>query len=129
MNFGCDACYGDDAKVVHAYYQSGGLEITERLSDDSHFGVTIRHCTRCQQRFLFVFTEFVDFSGGEDDQYTDVVPISAAEAAEALRRTDDLQFLGSLGTGRRRLTTAWPRDAKEKTIDWNSGAFTIVPGH
>ena len=129
MKLGCEACYGDDAKVVHAYYQSGGLEIDERLSDDSHFGVTIRHCTRCQQRFLFVFTEFVDLRGGEDDQYTDVVPIDAAEAAEALQRPRDLPFLGSLGTGRRRLATAWPRGAKQKTIDWLTGAFAITPGH
>jgi len=127
--FGCAACHGDDAVAVVAYYQSGGLEIDERLSDDSHFGVTIRHCTRCQQRFLYVFTEFVDWQGGEDDQYTEVVPISAAEAAEALQRASDLQFLGSLGIGRRRLSTAWPRAAKEKAIGWCTGAFAIFPGH
>ncbi|MDX2092804.1 MAG: hypothetical protein SFX73_33365 [Kofleriaceae bacterium] len=126
---GCTACYGNDAQAVLAYYQSGGLEIDERLSDDSHFGVTIRHCTRCGQTFLFVFTEFVDWQGGEDDQYTDVVPISGAEAAEALQRPSDLQFLGSLGTGRRRLATAWPRGAKEKSIAWRTGAFAVVPGH
>lgn len=127
--FGCAACYGDDAKAVLAYYQSGGLEIDERLSDDSHFGVTLRHCTRCRQTFLFVFTEFVDWQGGRDDQYTDVVPIRAAEAAEARRRADDLQFLGSLGAGRRRLTTTWPRDAEEQTVAWRTGAFTVIAGH
>ena len=126
---GCAACYGTDAKAVLAYYQARGLEIDERLSDDSHFGVTIRHCTRCQQRFLYVFTELVDWQGGDDDQHTDVVPISAAEAAEALQRPSDLQFLGSLGTGRRRLTTAWPRGAKKKTIEWCTGAFAVVSGH
>ncbi len=126
--FGCASCYGTDAETVLAYYQSGGLEIDERLSDDSHFGVTIRHCTRCQQSFLFVFTELVDWQGGEDDQYVDVVPISASEMAELLQRSSDLPFLGSLGVGRRRLSTAWPRGA-EKTIEWRTGAFAIVPGH
>ena len=128
-SLGCAACYGDDATAVHAFYQAGGLAIDERLSDDSHFGVTLRHCTGCRQRFLFVFTEFVDWQGGEDDQYTDVVPISAAEAEEARRRSDDLLFLGSLGIGRRRLSTAWPRGVKEKTIEWRSGAFAVARGH
>jgi len=127
--FGCAACYGDDAQVVLAYFQSGGLAIDERLSDDPHFGVTIRHCTRCQQTFLYVFTEFVDWQGGEDDQYTDVVPLSAAEAAEVRRRPSDLPFLGSLGDGRRRLATAWPRNAPKKTIAWQTGAFAVVSGH
>jgi hypothetical protein len=126
---GCVACYGNDARAVFAYYESGGLEIDERLSDDSHFGVTIRHCTHCEQTFLFVFAEFVDWQGGEDDQYTDVLPISAAEATEARQRPSDLLFFGSLGTGRRRLATAWLRGAKEKTIDWRTGAFAVVPGH
>jgi hypothetical protein len=126
--FGCGACYGTDASAVLAYYQSGGLEIDERLSDDSHFGLTIRHCTRCDQPFLFVFTEFVNWNGGNDDQYTDVVPINATERAELLQRPGDLQFLGSLGAGRRRLSTAWPR-GEGKTIEWRTGAFAIVPGH
>lgn len=128
-SFGCAACYGGDAEAVHEYYLSGGLAIDDRLAGESHFGVTLRHCTRCQQQFLFVFTEFVDWDGGEDDQYTDVVPISAEEAAQARERAEDLAFLGSLGDGRRRLSTAWPRTAKEKTVAWRTGAFRIRPGY
>jgi hypothetical protein len=129
-DFGCARCYGDDAQTVLAYYYERGLESDQRVVDDSHFGVSLRHCRECGQRFVWIFSEFVDWTGGEDAQYSDIVPVTADEAATVAAAGEDvdLRYLGSLGAGRRRLCSDWPTGG-DKRIRWGYGVFWVTEGH
>ncbi|MGH3586102.1 MAG: hypothetical protein ACRDQ0_07230 [Pseudonocardia sp.] len=128
--FGCDRCYGDDAAAAAKYFYSGGLKMDHMVVDDSHFIVSLRRCTACGQAFVSIFTEFIDWSGGDDAQYRDLVPVTPEEANAVLARGDpaDTRFLGSLGAGRRRLAWDWPTGGRQR-IGWSSGEFPVEEGH
>jgi len=129
-DFGCAYCYGEDAQAVWTYHRNGGLEPQRRIVDDPHFLVSLRHCRRCGQVFVSIFTEFVDWEDGDDAQYSDVVPVTPAEAATVLEQGEqvDLRYLGSLGEGRRRLSSDWPTGG-ETEIGWRVGTFWVEQGH
>jgi hypothetical protein len=127
--FGCAACYGEDPEAAWRHHV-GDFEHDVYLADDSHFIVAIRHCRLCSQRYVSIFTEFVDWHGGQDAQYTTIVPITEDEAAVLTERGEhqDLEALGALGQGRRYLVSHWPSHAREKRIHWSSGSFHVVEG-
>jgi hypothetical protein len=130
MRFGCTHCYGDDAEAAMAFLQNGRSPADRVIVDDSHFIVSLRHCVSCGQAFVSVFTEFVDWRGGDDAQYRDLVPVTADEAAAVLEQGEqvDLRFLGSLGEGRRRLSSDWPTGS-DRRVGWRNGAFSVQEGH
>lgn len=74
--FGCAECFAEDAERAGRWRLQGVCE----LVDESHFGVAIRQCPACGQRFVTIFTEFVDWVDGDDPQYWDRVPVTQAEA-------------------------------------------------
>ena len=125
MDFGCDRCYGDDAEQV---WNDSPLGIETVLMDSSHFSLQLRRCSDCGQQFVWVFTEFVDWSGGNDPQYHDVVPVTDDEA-ETLRRQRplDLVAIGKLGVDRRCLRMNWPRDREHPRVFWATGEFLVQP--
>jgi hypothetical protein len=129
-DFGCERCYGDDAATASAHYRAGGLETQRRIVDDPHFIVSLRRCVACGQAFVSIFTEFVDWSGGDDAQYSDIVPVTSEEAATVVSQGENVEvrFLGSLGEGRRRLSSDWPTGG-ERRLAWRTGAFWVQPGH
>jgi hypothetical protein len=129
MTFGCESCYGPDPDLVNAFHRES-LRRTHQVVDDSHFIVGVLECPRCRQRFVRIFTEFVDWSGGEDAQYTDTVPVTSAEAERVIARGDpaDTGMLGELGRDRRRLSSSWPSRAPMR-IYWASGTFHVAEGH
>jgi hypothetical protein len=127
---GCPACFTDDADVSWA--NCGRLAVDVTLADDSHFIVQLRRCAECGQRYLWVFTEFVDYDKGEDAQYRQVVPVTVAEAASITGRgpgVDLAAYLGSLGGDRRYLRIDWPSDQPEPAARWSGGAFAVFPGY
>jgi hypothetical protein len=130
MQFGCPQCYGDDAEATAAFVHAGGLVTDRAVVDDSHFIVSLRRCSACGQAFVSIFTEFVDWSGGDDAQYRDVVPVTPDEVGTLLDQGErlDLRFLGSLGEGRRRLSGDWPSGGA-KRVNWRTGAFRVQEGH
>jgi len=56
VSFECRKCYGDDPVAAWDYK----LKTLTTLVDESHFGVSMRSCPSCGQRFVHVFAEFVD---------------------------------------------------------------------
>jgi hypothetical protein len=127
--FGCRQCYRDeDARAVWGRHR---LRAERRLVDDVHFIVQILRCAECGQRFASIFTEFVDWSGGDDAQYRDVVPLDEGEAERLAAQGEDvdLAWLGGLGADRRSLRSDWPTGARERRIRWTTGPIHIVPGH
>jgi hypothetical protein len=128
-DFGCARCHGDDAQAALAHIRDQGLPIDRFLVDDSHFIVSLRHCRECRQRFVSIFTEDVDWVGGDDAQYRQVVPITPEEAATLAAQGEnvDLRHLGSLGEGRRYLSTSWPTGGEE-WVGWGHGFFWVREG-
>jgi hypothetical protein len=122
--FGCSACSGEDAEAAWRHYHAGGLVIDAWLVQESHFVVNLRHCSACGQGFVWVFTESVDWRGGEDPQHRVVLPVTPDEMTALARQGErvDLAALGALGTGRRYLVTDWPSGAPQR-VTWGTGTF------
>src|ERR671932_749084 len=59
QKFGCELCWPADARA--AWVARGGLTRLEGLVDESHFIVTILACPRCDQRYVSIFTETIDW--------------------------------------------------------------------
>jgi hypothetical protein len=123
--FGCGLCFGEDAEAAKAYRLS-----TERdLVDESHFGVSIRRCSACAQRFVHVFTEFVDWADGDDPQYTDLLPVTDEEAARLASQGEqvDLGAIEAMGAARRRLVMSFPKGGP-RHVFFTVGGLGIRPG-
>ncbi len=127
--FGCAQCYSEDANVVYQFLHNGGLKVSQFLIRESHFIVSVGRCCACGQAFVSIFTEFIDWIGSDDAQYSDLVPVTSGEVEtlQAQGEKVDLRFLGSLGEGRRRLWTDWPSGGS-KRIGWGIGAFEVHEG-
>jgi hypothetical protein len=127
--FGCAECYGEDAKAALEFTYKH-LPITHRLIGDSHYGVSVRVCDSCGQQFVAIFTEFVDWTGGDDAQYFEVVPVTPEEADEVIAAGENVttRRLGELGEGRKHLSDHWPTGGPQE-IFWRSGWFWVREGH
>jgi hypothetical protein len=125
--FGCERCYGTDAETSWKYFRSG-CEHDGNLVEDSHFIVGLRRCRACSQRFVNVFTEFIDWHGGEDPQYVTIMPLTDAEADALLDGSLDVHDVGGLGRDRRHLKSDWPSGAPARR-HWSRGTFAVVEGY
>jgi hypothetical protein len=127
--FGCARCSGEDALTALAFCTTR-LRETHRLVEQSHFGVSLRECPECRQAFVAIFTEFVDWAGGEDAQYFDIVPLTGTEVTSLATQGPgvDLVTLGALGSVRRRLSSAWPT-GEDKTIAWRTDSLSVREGY
>ncbi|CAM4205033.1 hypothetical protein KIPE111705_44995 [Kibdelosporangium persicum] len=127
MDLGCEQCYGEDAEAVLEYCVKN-LETTRSIVSDSHFIVSLRRCPECGQQFVTIFTEFVDWRGGDDAQYFDIVPVTPVEAKYIVDAKDLVEDLGALGHRRRHVSKDWPTGGT-KRITWKYGPFTVEEGH
>jgi hypothetical protein len=126
-SFGCEQCYAEDLDPSvapdHTRYASDpGLE------NNSHFIVSLRRCKACGQRFISIFTEYVDWELSEDDQYETFMPLTEQEATELVDGARTVFSVGELGATRRYLQSDWP-SRTTKTERWTSGAFEVREGY
>ncbi|MFF4378338.1 hypothetical protein [Kitasatospora sp. NPDC001547] len=124
--FGCAKCYGEDEKAVWGR-QREGFEHEAEVVDGSHFSVGLRRCRECAQRFVWIFSEVVDWMGGDDAQYVTIMPVTADEAAGLRQGTLRPQQLGGLGRDRRHLDHDWPTGGPA-SLRWRSGRFLVPEG-
>ena len=123
-SFGCERCWPDSAEAAAA--ANAGLKSVARLVDESHFGVSIRVCPACSQRYVSVFTETIDWADGDDPQYTTRLPITEAEAAALESSGSNIEArLNALGPGRRSLRRDHPKGGPLRTY-WSTG-FLVGP--
>ena len=126
FQFGCERCFGADPEAAWKAVR----EFTElaRLIDESHFIVRIVSCPQCDQRYVMVFTELIDWKDGDDPQYRSVLPLTARESEQLMAQGGkvDLRLIESLGTSRRHLRTSWPKGGTQG-IFWAEGCLSIGP--
>jgi tetratricopeptide (TPR) repeat protein len=119
--FGCAACYGEDAEAAWQHFLRE-REYDRDLADDGvdHFSVDLSHCPTCSQSFVKVFAEFT-----WDAQYFVILPVTSAEVASLIDGRLDVYEVGRLGEGRRHLHSDNPTGAEEHAY-WDTGQFRVV---
>lgn len=118
-DFGCDKCWPSDADAAWAACRS--MPTSAEMVSESHFSVRLRICADCGQRFLTVFTETIDWSGGEDPQFWTVIPVTIYEANALSVAVDSIgSAIGTLPTDRRSLRHDFPRDGERRSF-WSTG--------
>ena len=122
QEFGCDLCWPADASA--AWGARDGLSRLKELIDESHFIVAILACPRCDQRYVSIFTELIDWQDGNDPQYWTLLPITEAEAEGLVQQEASLgeTSLNALGRGRRSLRRDHPK-AGPPRVFWGSGVL------
>lgn len=125
---GCPQCFGTDAEG--AWDNCGRLTVDAAVVDESHFMIQLRRLPGCSQRFVWIFTEVVDWRGGEDAQYRQILPVTETEARLTAQQGAgvDLGYLRSLGRGRRFLNVDWPSDDPKATVSWSGDGVLTSPG-
>jgi hypothetical protein len=120
--FGCAHCAPADAEA--AAQAARTLDLAHRLIDDSHYIVSLLQCRHCGQGYLSVFTEIIDWIGGEDPQYRTLLPITQEEARMLASRGAEIteHELNRLGPQRRSLCVDFPRDGNKRAF-WHRGLF------
>jgi hypothetical protein len=120
------ACLGEDADAALAAIRRASH--TDSLVDESHFMVCILRCSACGQLFLDIFTELIDWSGGDDSQAWMYVPINDSEARwlRAAGPAADDRFLLAMKIHRRFLSRVYPR-GMDPRVTWGTGPLVILP--
>jgi hypothetical protein len=118
--FGCERCWPSTADA--AWEARDELTRGQELIEESHFHVMILVCARCNQRFVSVFTEMIDWKDGDDPQYWTLMPITETEADDLVRRRDSLteSSLEALGRDRRSMRHDYPEAGARRTY-WATG--------
>jgi hypothetical protein len=90
--------------------------------DESHFHVMVLRCAGCEQRFVSVFTETIDWEDGEDPQHWTLLPVTREEAARLARSgaAPTEAGLNALGPGRRSLCLSHPKGEPSRAY-WSLG--------
>lgn len=94
------------------------------LIDESHYSVRISMCPDCSQQFLTIFTEWIDWVGGNDPQYWTVYPLTVQEAQVLHTRGEHVteQELNALPTERQCLQRDFPSNGPTR-VQWGRGVF------
>lgn len=119
--FGCNICWPSDPDL--AWEARSKLEKILDLIDESHLHIMILACNSCNQRFISVFTEKIDWINGEDPMYWTLLPITDLEAIDLTQKQSPLTEadINALGPERRSLRRDYPSTVKEPYIFWGSG--------
>jgi hypothetical protein len=122
QEFGCQLCWPADASA--AWGARDSLTRLKELIDESHFIVATLVCPHCDQRYVSIFTELIDWEDGEDPQYWTLMPVTEAEAEGLIRQETSLyeESLNALGPGRRCLRRDHPK-AGPSQVFWGRGVL------
>lgn len=116
-------CLSPDPAIARAARR----EMKSMLIDESHLIVSIQNCVECGQAFLSVFTEQVDWLGGDDAQAQVLVPLTADEEHCVAGMTEVTeQALLSLQLKKSMLWWVYPTGQDPKG-SWKDGPLVILP--
>ena len=124
--FGCESCWPASADAAWKGIQR--LTVRNNLIDESHYMVKLQQCPACNQSFVTVFTETIDWIDGEDPQYRTVMPLREPEVTALIEA--DLQGLETklrtLAPSRQSLKSDFPK-GKDLMQYWSKGI--VVGSH
>ena len=123
MTYGCAKCWPESADS--AWEACLRLNRQRELVDESHFHVMVLGCPECEQAFLWVFMESIDWDDGDDPQFWSVVPIDGEEREALYHATTSERDLQGIARGRRSLFRAAPKGAPQSNR-WATG-IVLVP--
>ncbi len=93
------------------------------MVDEPHRIASVLHCRVCEQLFVSVFSETVDWEEGQDPQQWTLMPISADEARHLVGRGSELTDRDLIGLEpRRSLVVEHPKDATIR-MRWGLGVY------
>lgn len=117
------ACSGADAQGAKAALREAA--VVETFVDESHYSVRVVACAQCGKRWVKVFTEKIDWEGGDDSQAWMWIPVEPREEA-ALRAAKGSERAVLALWPRRHLCDVWPR-GQERRVFWQEGAIVVLP--
>jgi hypothetical protein len=121
-NFGCRLYWSSSADAK--WEGMCWLKREKPLVDESHFIVVILTCSACEQPFISIFTEEIDWVNGDDPQYWTLIPFTRQEAMDLTHRDStlfDKAKLNSLAPGRRSLRLDYFKEADKPKLYWATG--------
>ncbi|MFO0595906.1 MAG: hypothetical protein U0228_11390 [Myxococcaceae bacterium] len=120
----CHLCANENAETA---WGAARATRVAALVEESHCSLQITACS-CGQRFINVFTERIDWNGGEDDQTWLTLAIAADEAArlEGTAEGELHRVVNALGVGRRFLVRSFPTGGV-LSVWWQASGFSIGP--
>jgi hypothetical protein len=123
---GCPQCYGGEPEEV--WQAIPKFPLVARLVDESHLIVSVIACPNCQQRWVKVFTELIDWVNGEDPQRWVVLPVTSEESRTLISQgeNEDIDLIEALWRHRRFLCMDWPKGS-EKRPSWRDGGLVVGP--
>lgn len=125
-SFGCSHCWVEDPQETRMKLVE--IKDVDNLVNEEHYQVKLIHCPQCDQNFVYVYTETIDWASGNDPSYVTVVPLLEEEAKYILvhreRLTEDT--INALGPDRKTLRRDFPSWADSPTVYWGQG-ITIGP--
>lgn len=119
--WGCSQCWPEIADAAGEAIEH--MAINKALIQESHYSIKLRACKTCQQAFVSVFTERIDWQDGEDPQRwlfmpltpDEITRLSAQNSTSALERSVQL-----LAPDRKSLCLDSPKGQPEKVF-WTRG--------
>jgi hypothetical protein len=118
------ACVPIEPEMAARFFAN--LPIESWVSDDSHFIVSVRRC-RCGKRYLQVFYELIDWSGGDDSQARTIFALGFGESTSWERNDPAVeQSIRSL-PARRQLVWSRARGDASGPPWWMTGPILWLP--
>lgn len=125
---GSEECDCQSSEVDVAYESLLQTDVLSVVCDDSHFMVRLVECQSCFQRYLYVFTELIDWTDGDDSQSRSFTAVSRIEADTISQRGSkingleimDLQLMGKT------LWWVWPKGSKPD-LHRSEGPLIVMP--
>ena len=64
----------------------------KELIFESHYGVSVCCCPDCDQHWIIIWTERIDWEDGNDDQDTSIVPLTKEEAETLVKQGENVSM-------------------------------------
>lgn len=120
------SCQSENTEIAYATISTGTR--INQLADESHFGAYLIQCKLCDQLFLTIFCETIDWVDGDDPQtwsYTMVTEEEANQVRDLGDSIDDLSIM-KLSLPGKTLWRSFPK-GEQISLKWSDGPLIVMP--
>ena len=90
------------------------FDVIETYADDGHISRRLVKCKLCGQLYFREFYEEIDWSDGNDPQYTTFIPVKTKAQVESIKRLSIFELMDLLP----QLRKDFPKDADKPKVYW-----------